>query len=156
MQQQAIQSETIIEESFHKKDWIKITLYRLKNAFCSSCSEVEFTCGNGACIDIDARCDNINDCDDRSDEADCTRLTDDETYQKFIVPPPNDGKDKLEVKVSVKLSKIMDIRYIHSTYWSFHMTSWAIKVVQNEQCNRTLFFYIGSIVFCEVGDYFQA
>ena len=60
---------------------------------------------------INSRCDNINDCSDRSDEADCSRLSEDATYQKFIVPPPNDGEEKLEVKVSITLSKIMDIRY---------------------------------------------
>ena len=80
-------------------------------AFDSSCSKDEFTCGNGACIDIDSRCDNINDCVDRSDEAECSRIKKDPTYQKFIVPPPNEGEEKLEVKVSISLLKILDIRY---------------------------------------------
>ena len=80
-------------------------------AIYSSCSKEEFTCGNGACIDIDSRCDNINDCVDRSDEAECSRLKEDPTYQKFIVPPPNEGEEKLEVKVSISHLKILDIRY---------------------------------------------
>ena len=86
---------------------------KFESIFYSSCSEDEFTCGNRICIDIKSRCDNINDCDDRSDEADCSRLKEDETYQKFIVPPPTDKQEKLEVKVSVTLSKIMDIRYAY-------------------------------------------
>ena len=86
---------------------------KFESIFSSSCSNEEFTCGNGICIDINSRCDNINDCDDRSDEADCSRLSEDATYQKFIVPPPYDNEEKLEVKVSVTLSKIMDIRYAY-------------------------------------------
>ena len=79
-------------------------------AFYSSCSKDEFTCSSGACIDINSRCDNVNDCEDRSDEADCSRLSEDKTYQKFIVPPPIEGEEKLEVKVNVTFLKIMDIR----------------------------------------------
>ena len=53
----------------------------------SSCHESQFTCAGGVCIDLMARCDNINDCEDRSDEAGCSRVSIDPTYQKFIVPP---------------------------------------------------------------------
>ena len=57
------------------------------------------------------RCDNINDCSDRSDEAGCSRVSKDSTHQKFIVPPPVGDKDKSEVNVSLTVSKLMDIRY---------------------------------------------
>ena len=52
----------------------------------SSCNVEQFTCSDGVCIDILARCDNINDCRDKSDEANCARIKMDPTYQKFIVP----------------------------------------------------------------------
>lgn len=83
--------------------------YKIKLAL-SSCSEAEFTCSNGACIDINSRCDNVNDCKDRSDEADCSRKNVDPTYQQFIVPPPLKGTDKIEVGVNFTLLQIMDIR----------------------------------------------
>ena len=58
-----------------------------------------------------ARCDNINDCEDRSDEADCSRVSLEPTYQKFIVPPSSQVTEdnKTEVTISVSLSTIMDI-----------------------------------------------
>ena len=59
----------------------------------SSCGEAQFTCSGfslkchqnpaykycflslgGVCIDMMSRCDNINDCADKSDEADCSRV----------------------------------------------------------------------------------
>ena len=57
-----------------------------------------------------ARCDNINDCADKSDEADCSRVAADPTYQRFIVPPPTPGTNTTEVRVGLALSQIMDIR----------------------------------------------
>ena len=58
-----------------------------------------------------SRCDNINDCEDRSDEADCSRVSIDPTYQRFIVPPPSGVTEdnKTEVHVSLTLNTIMDI-----------------------------------------------
>ena len=77
----------------------------------SSCDEHQFTCSGGVCIDLMARCDNINDCEDRSDEADCSRVSLEPTYQKFIVPPSSQVTEdnKTEVTISVSLSTIMDI-----------------------------------------------
>ena len=77
----------------------------------SSCNSSQFTCGGGVCIKMEQRCDNINDCRDRSDEADCTRVSRDSTYQKFIVPPPVSDNDKTEVNISINISKLKDIRF---------------------------------------------
>ena len=60
---------------------------------------------------MNSRCDNINDCVDKSDEADCSRVAIEKNYQKFIVPPPIKGKDSVEVKVNIDVSQLMDIRY---------------------------------------------
>ena len=78
------------------------------------CSTNQLSPG-GVCISMDSRCDNINDCDDRSDEADCSRVYIDPTYQKFIVPPPVDGKMKTEVILNLNLTQIMDIRQVSKT-----------------------------------------
>ena len=77
----------------------------------SSCDESQFTCAGGVCISLMSRCDNINDCDDRSDEADCSRVSPDPTYQRFIVPPPSSQTEdnQTEVLVSLTLNTIMDI-----------------------------------------------
>ena len=64
---------------------------------------------------MNARCDNINDCSDKSDEADCSRVAIEDNYQKFIVPPPKQDKNSVEVKVSIDVSQLMDIRYFEQT-----------------------------------------
>ena len=73
-------------------------------------SPLQFTCRGGVCISMTARCDNINDCADKSDEADCSRVAMDPTYQRFIVPPPTPATNTTEVRVGLALSQIMDIR----------------------------------------------
>ena len=79
----------------------------------SSCNVEQFTCSDGVCIDILARCDNINDCRDKSDEANCDRVKMDPTYQKFIVPPPHtEASTHTEVKVGMHLETIMDINEV--------------------------------------------
>ena len=79
----------------------------------SSCNGSEFTCSDGVCIDILSRCDNINDCRDKSDEANCARVKMNPTYQKFIVPPPHEtNTETTEVKVGMHLETIMDINEV--------------------------------------------
>ena len=73
----------------------------------------------GVCIDIERRCDNINDCPDKSDEAGCSRVAMKNNYQKFIVPPPPVTQEAIEidVKIGMDLSQIMDIRYLELFSW---------------------------------------
>ena len=79
----------------------------------SSCNGEQFTSSDGVCIDILARCDNINDCRDKSDEANCARVKIDPTYQKFIVPPPHEtDSSQTEVKVGMNVETIMDINEV--------------------------------------------
>lgn len=61
-----------------------------------------------------SRCDNRNDCPDKSDEANCSRVESEKNYQKFIVPPPKSGKDQIEVDVSINITQIMDIRCLYN------------------------------------------
>ena len=39
------------------------------------CTDTHFTCKDGKCIDIDATCDREYDCDDESDEHDCSNIS---------------------------------------------------------------------------------
>ena len=126
-------------------------LKRINSFVFSSCSSEEFTCTDGVCIDLIkrffvficiclllcsrrttlSRCDNLNDCRDKSDEANCKRVGGGieykymlislymcfvpicalfqvkmvPTYQKFIVPPPlmTDNMTKVRIISSLKL-----------------------------------------------------
>ena len=90
-----------------------------------SCGEDQFTCTDGVCIDIEARCNNINDCYDKSDEANCRKVKIGKTYQKFIVPPPI-GDDEKDVTVKFDLESIMDIDEVTGNFQVqfFLMLSW--------------------------------
>ena len=37
-------------------------------------SPAQFMCSSGVCIPMESRCDNINDCADKTDEANCNRV----------------------------------------------------------------------------------
>ena len=39
----------------------------------------------GVCIDMMSRCDNINDCADKSDEADCSRVRENQNWKVFYL-----------------------------------------------------------------------
>ena len=84
----------------------------------SSCNGSEFTCSDGVCININRRCNNINDCRDKSDEGNCKRVKKKATYQKFIVPPPaaGSGNDKINVKISVDIESIMEINEVDGIF----------------------------------------
>ena len=55
------------------------------------CSQKEFTCNNGICVDMATRCDGMNDCADESDEAGCKSFVQSTGYDRFKVPPPMQG-----------------------------------------------------------------
>ena len=58
---------------------------------------------------MELRCDGKMDCSDGTDEDECNIIVPDLGYNKFIVPPPVNGKDVLEVKFSVVISDLLDI-----------------------------------------------
>ena len=79
----------------------------------------EFSCASGVCIPTTRRCNNINDCEDKSDEAHCTRVAMDKGYQKSFVPPPLElnvsaqsleEQNKADINVSFSISNLMDIK----------------------------------------------
>ncbi|XP_027209747.2 uncharacterized protein [Penaeus vannamei] len=52
----------------------------------STCETGEYMCDSGQCIDVDARCDAKDDCDDQTDEDDCSVLDVPENYRNFKPP----------------------------------------------------------------------
>ena len=65
----------------------------------------EFTCNSGHCIDITKRCNNINDCDDNSDEEKCSLITIPKSYNKVKPPEPADQNQPLPLLTQVTGSR---------------------------------------------------
>ena len=81
------------------------------------CESQYFTCANGACIDLENRCDDINDCNDGSDEKDCSILTLDESqYRKSYAPKPSSVNEKLDVSIRLNVQRIDTILELKSSY----------------------------------------
>ena len=81
----------------------------------STCSDEQFTCNDGLCVDLDLRCDGEPHCKDKSDELGCELIIKDKSYQKFLTPPPVGKDEKLTIKMEVDLISIGNIQVIEST-----------------------------------------
>ena len=66
----------------------------------SGCAEEQFSCDDGKCLEMSQRCNNIEDCDDVSDEKNCrTVAIDPEKYLKSKPPPSLQAESKLPIKL---------------------------------------------------------
>ena len=81
----------------------------VRNLTLTGCSEKEFTCGTGACISIEKRCDSVKDCELGSDELDCINVWRPPGYNKFLIPVTDNGRSRVRVNVSVDIEDILDI-----------------------------------------------
>ena len=71
----------------------------------------EFSCQTGTCIDIYKRCDTRKDCDDGSDEDDCSLIKIPESYDKSLPPELGDDEERpneIHTKVNVINIDIID------------------------------------------------
>ena len=59
----------------------------------TSCPDDQFTCNNGLCVDIEARCDGKTDCKDESDEKDCFVVEIASHYHKYLTPKIEQGEN---------------------------------------------------------------
>ena len=95
----------------------------------SFCTEDEFTCRDGNCINMTLRCDGNKHCEDSSDEEDCNMIRPSVGYNKLIVPTPEHedglnvslsfiGTEVLLIDESTKTFKLM-YTYTKSWYDSF-------------------------------------
>ena len=130
-----------LETPIGKKTWIveaDICGYQVNskiNLTLSTCGEGYFTCGDGLCIPLIQKCDLRINCEDKSDEFDCSVVDIPKEYSKAI-PPPSlvEGKpltikmfldiisfpaiktEDLTIEVSLRLSlrwNDMRLRYIN-------------------------------------------
>ena len=70
----------------------------------------QFTCWNSDCISLNKRCDERKDCEDGSDESDCSFINfHNVQYRKEFVPRKETSVSKLEVKVGFDVIDIVDI-----------------------------------------------
>ena len=82
----------------------------------NACSDEEFNCNDGNCINMTQRCDRVSDCPDKSDEVGCDLIKFDITYLKEVPPPPPDSANSstLPIHVQVSLLSILDIQEVDS------------------------------------------
>ena len=78
------------------------------NLIITPCNKDEFTCLSGTCVSLSQRCNLIADCEDHSDEMNCSILHLDETYRGFL-PPVDESEVPLAIKFSVVIHSIRDI-----------------------------------------------
>ena len=74
----------------------------------SACSNDQFTCDDGRCVDMGGRCDQRDHCKDGSDEKDCRIVhVDKSKYLKDKQPPSVGAEDMVKVDVDVDITRIL-------------------------------------------------
>ena len=73
----------------------------------------EFTCSGGMCVPLSHRCNQINDCEDQSDEQNCNLVYVPNSYDKLIAPGAYGSIEKavrIQAKVSIKSIDFIDVK----------------------------------------------
>ena len=89
------------------------------NRSLNSCSNNQFNCNDGACIELDRRCNGIDVCKDASDEFNCFTLIATQNYNSGIGPEKMDVNQRKYktvlrkgVSISLSVSDVLDINEI--------------------------------------------
>ena len=87
----------------------------------TGCKNWDYTCDDGQCVQMKQRCDQVPDCEDRSDEKDCQMIELNEGYNK-VVPPfitkSSAGDIQIlpaEVNVSMEVFRVMSLDEVDNT-----------------------------------------
>ncbi len=81
----------------------------------SECFPHKFTCSDGSCVDLGAKCDSVLDCADGSDEEECSFVVAEDGYDKEQIPSISQEETEeerlspVQVYISVGISSIPDI-----------------------------------------------
>ena len=80
----------------------------------TGCSSTQFTCDDGQCVNMEQRCNQVTDCEDKSDEFNCKILALERGYNQRVPPVgKTSGRVKhlkpVEVNVSLTLFKVVAI-----------------------------------------------
>lgn len=76
----------------------------------------EFTCNNGNCIPLNQVCDRRAQCEDKSDELDCSTVLRPDGYQPTLPPPSVNGTGPLPVFLNLTLLSFKSIDAIHNKF----------------------------------------
>ena len=90
----------------------------------TSCNESTFACRNGMCIAIENKCDMNIDCEDQSDEEDCTIVIIPKGYKNDYLK--KQSQNEFDVALSFRLDEILEISEDHQTVFTMFsvMLSW--------------------------------
>ena len=87
----------------HELYKIRVSNYsRTKTLVFSKCKEEDFTCDDGECVPMSARCTQSIQCKDGSDEENCVVLSVKKNFSKYLPPP----QSPFEMKISSTLHKV--------------------------------------------------
>ena len=77
----------------------------------TGCNSTQFTCNDGQCVKMEERCDQVPDCEDKSDELNCKILALEKGYNQRVPPVTkiSGNVKQVEVNVSLILFKVVAI-----------------------------------------------
>ena len=80
----------------------------------TSCHDDEYTCNDGSCIKKSRRCDLSVDCDDQSDEMDCSVVMIPDGYSAQLPPPTYKGT-ALPILFAVNITSVREFNLVSFT-----------------------------------------
>ena len=84
----------------------------------TSCKSNQFTCNDGLCVNLEDRCNGQPECKDTTDEINCKVIETDQSYNRFLSPPPPLAFPKLPIYVSMKVHALSSFDPIKANYES--------------------------------------
>lgn len=75
----------------------------------TACDKDKFTCDDGACYEKAQRCDQRNDCSDKSDEEGCRLIVYPDDYSKTRLPPPKGQDKRANISLNINVTNIRNM-----------------------------------------------